>query len=200
VKTADEYIKEIKAAIDNDPVKALEVFNELTEIAAQTGNINVLMEVHKECGEQLVSAVNSSGFKEKEKEKQEKREQSLREEEERTGVWRLSRWPELKDRGVLGNGDLVELSISNALEEYRAGKMTYSEIVQVVNAGWDGLFHGPDPTSDRLKKIDQARSGLIFFEGKAMYVTCADRGPIPVFPDSKRRFKHCTISVISKAS
>jgi len=200
-KTANDYIKEIKAAFaNNDPVKAYNIFGEVMEISSQTGNNNLIIEVHKGCGKQVVEAVNSSEFREKEQERREQREQALRSEEDRIGVWRLSRWPELKDRGVLGNGDLVQLSVGEALEEHAAGKMTYNEMMQIVNAGWDGLFCQFDSTSGSLKRIKKNHSGLIFFEGKAMYIVCDDRRPIPVFPDSRRRFKYCSISVLSKAS
>ena len=200
-KTASEYIKEIKAAMDNnDPVKAYDIFGEVMEISSLTGKNNLVTEVHKGCGKQIVEAGNSSEFREKVKELQEQREQALRSEEDRIGVWRLSRWPELKDRGVLGNGDLVQLSVGDALEEYRAGKLTYNEMMQIANAGWDGLFCQFDSTSGSLKTIRKTHSGLIFFEGKAMLIVCDDRPPIPVFPDSTRKFKYCSISVLSKAS
>ena len=194
MKTAEQYIEEIKMAFDNnDHVKAIDIFQDVSDIVEQTGKVTLLMEVHKECGAQIVGAMNSPEFREEMKRLEQKREKARREEEDRIGVWRLSRWPELKETGIISEGDLVQLSI-----EDRFGKgMTMKEMARHVDAIWEGTF-----TKKRNGefKIEYSHAGLIFFDGKAMYIERGDRGPIPIFSDSTRKFNYCLISVLSKAS
>ena len=200
MKTADQYIKEIKSSLKNDdPIKAVRIFNDAMKAVKHLNNPEVIVEVHKECGMQIVEVMQSDVFKEEMERQAQEHKKAKWEEQERKGVWCLSRWPELKDRGVLGNGDLIQLSIGECLDRYHEGNTSFNEVM-LVNNVWDGLFSKSDPVSGSLKNIKRTHNGLIFFEGKAMYIDCGDRAPIPVFPDSSRRFKHCTISVLSKAS
>ena len=194
MKTAEQYIEEIKMAFDNnDPVKAIDIFQDVSDMVEQTGKVTLLMEVHKECAAQIVGAMNSPEFREEMKRLEQKREKARREEEDRIGVWRLSRWPELRNAGILEEGDLVQISI----EDMCNYMMTMKEMAMHVNAIWEGTF-----TKKRNGEfeLEYSHTGLIFFEGGAM---CIERGtdePIPIFGDSPRKFKHCTIKVISKAA
>lgn len=200
MKTANQYIEEFKSAMDNnDPVKAIDIFKEVADISSQTGN-NLATEVHRKCSAQIIEALQSDSIKEKMERQAQERKKAQREEEDRIEVWSLSRWPELKDRGILSNGDLIQLSVGECLDSYREGNTSFNAMMKIVNATWDGLFCQIDPVSGSLKNIKRTHNGLIFFEGKAMYIDCGDRAPIPVFPDSRRRFNYCSISVLSKAS
>lgn len=195
MKTANQYIEEIKAAMDNhDPAEAINIFHTMTEMAINAGNQDLILEVHKAVGPQIVEAAASPGYREEMERQAEEREKARREEEDRIGVWRLSRWPELRNAGILEEGDLVQISI-----EDNSGMMTINEMtmrVMHVDDMWEGTF---TKKRNGKFKLERSHTGLIFFEGKAMYIERGDDEPMPIFPDSTRKFKYCTISVVSKA-
>lgn len=198
MKTADQYIEEIKAAMDNhDPAKAISIFHTMTEMAYNTGNQALILEVHKAIGPQIVEAAASPGYREEMKKQAEEKEKARREEEDRIGMWRLSRWTELRNAGILEEGDLVQISIEDM---FNSGMMTINEMtmrVMHVDDMWEGTF---TKKINGKSKLTRTHTGLIFFEGKAMYIDRGTDEPMPIFPDSTRKFKYCTISVVSKAT
>lgn len=195
MKTANQYIEEIKAAMDNhDPTEAINIFHTMSEMAGKTGNQALVLEVHKAVGNLIVEAATSPGYRKEMERQAEEKEKARREEEDRTGVWRLSRWPELKAAGILEEGDLVQISLEDCFGQ---GTMTMKEMARHVNVIWEDTF-----TKKRNGefKIEYSHAGLIFFDGKAMYIERGENEPMPIFPDSTRKFKHCTISVVMKVA
>lgn len=189
MKTSSQYIKEIKAAINSlEPCKAIEIFNNV----AESGNISLITEVHKACGRQIVAATSSPEYKIKHAILLEEQEKARRKKEDQTGRWRLRRWPELKKAGILKEGDLVQISLDDIPE----GHLTTKELAMHASNVWDNVF-----TKKRNGHvIEYECTGLIYFESKSMCLLHPDgeSPPIPIFPDSGRKFRYSTISIISK--
>ena len=112
--------------------------------------------VHQKVGTHIVDVIQKHN---EEKAIQEKAIQ------EKKGIFPLSQWPQLKEEGLLKEGDLVQLDITGFATEVKNS----GQILQImIRNTW----------KDTFEFGDYQLSGIVFFEGENLYIERGTKSPL----------------------